>query len=242
MTPPDARTSTPKAAEGGVFGLIRVLIADDQELVRSGFRMIVEAEPDMEVVGEAIDGQDAVDQSRRCQPDVILMDVRMPGLDGLEATRRILGGTPPVPHILILTTFDADEYIHAALTAGADGFLLKSAPPKRLVDGIRSVVDGETMLAPTVTRRLIADYISRQPPHAAPALGLDELTAREVEVLLLIARGLSNNEIASRLTVSEATVKTHINRLFQKLGLRDRAQAVVLAYESGLTVPGTATE
>ena len=221
--------------------MIRVLIADDQELVRSGFRMIVEAEPDMAVVGEALDGADAVAQARLTQPDVILMDVRMPGVDGLEATRRILSETPPVPHVLMLTTFDADEYVHAALAAGADGFLLKSAPPKRLIEGIRSVVEGETMLAPSVTRRLIADYIERRSPGTPLPTGLDELTAREVEVLSLIAHGLSNTEIAAQLVVSEATVKTHINRLFTKLGVRDRAQAVVLAYESGLVVPSSRT-
>jgi DNA-binding NarL/FixJ family response regulator len=217
--------------------MIRILIADDQELVRSGFRMIVEAEDDMEVVAEALDGADAIAQSRLTQPDVILMDVRMPGIDGLEATRRILSEQPPLPHVLMLTTFDADEYVHAALSAGADGFLLKSAPPTRLIEGIRSVVDGETMLAPSVTRRLIADYIERRSPGSLPPSGLNELTAREVEVLTLIAHGLSNAEIAIELVVSEATVKTHINRLFTKLGVRDRAQAVVLAYESGLVVP-----
>ena len=220
--------------------MIRVLIADDQDLVRSGFRMIVEAEPDMEVVGEAANGTDAVEQSRATSPDVILMDVRMPGLDGLEATRRILGKQPPVPRVLILTTFDADEYVHAALSAGAAGFLLKSAPPRRLIDGIRSVLDGETMLAPTVTRRLIAEYVMRRSPSATPPPGLDQLTAREAEVLLLMAKGMTNCEIAAALTVTEATVKTHVNRLFQKLGIRDRAQAVVLAYESGLAVPGGA--
>jgi DNA-binding NarL/FixJ family response regulator len=219
--------------------MIRILIADDQELVRSGFRMIVEAEDDMEVVAEALDGADAIAQSRLTQPDVILMDVRMPGIDGLEATRRILREQPPLPHVLMLTTFDADEYVHAALSAGADGFLLKSAPPKRLIEGIRSVVEGETMLAPSVTRRLIADYIERRSPGSPAPSGLNELTAREVEVLTLIAHGLSNAEIAAELVVSEATVKTHINRLFTKLGVRDRAQAVVLAYESGLVVPTT---
>jgi DNA-binding NarL/FixJ family response regulator len=218
---------------------IAVLIADDQALVRTGFRMILEAEQDLRVVGEAKDGSDAVQEARARRPDVVLMDIRMPRMDGLEATRRIVAGGEGAPRVLMLTTFDLDEYVFDALRAGASGFLLKDAPPEQLVAGIRSVAAGEALLAPVLTRRLIETFVqgaARAP--AAPPPGLDELTEREREVLLLIARGLSNAEIAAELIVSGTTVKTHVARVLSKLGLRDRVQAVVLAYESGLVTPG----
>ena len=220
---------------------LRVVIADDQALVRAGFRAILETQPDIVVVGEAHDGFDAVDLSRRRRPRVVLMDVRMPGLDGLQATRRILAESAadePPPAILILTTFDVDEYVYEALRAGASGFLLKDVPPEHLIAAVRVVAAGEAMLAPTVTKRLIAQYARSAPPTAAAEV-LDELTPRELEVLMLIARGLSNAEIAGTLVVTEATVKTHVTRLLGKLGLRDRVQAVVLAYESGIVAPGS---
>ena len=216
---------------------IRILIADDQSLVRTGFRMILDAEPDLDVVGEAPDGLSAVDAARRLKPDVVLMDIRMPELDGIEATRRVLalGGDPPV-RVLMLTTFDLNEYVYEALRAGASGFLLKDVPPEQLADGIR-VVSRDALLAPSITRRLIHEF-ARATPAAGPPPGFDELTAREVEVFKLVARGLSNAEIAAELVVSETTVKTHVARLLMKLGLRDRVQAVVLAYETGIAVPG----
>jgi len=210
----------------------RVLIVDDQSLVRAGFRMILESEPEIEVVGEAADGLTAVLAARETQPDVILMDVRMPNVDGLEATRRLLDGKDEGPRILILTTFDLDEYVYEALRAGASGFLLKDTPPEQLVDGIRAVANGEALLAPTVTKRLIEEFTRmarRTPPPA-----VEQLTPRELEVLKLVARGLSNAEIAHELTLSETTIKTHVTHVLAKLGLRDRVQAVVLAYESGL--------
>jgi DNA-binding NarL/FixJ family response regulator len=217
---------------------ISILIADDQALVRTGFRMILEAEHDLRVVAEARDGNEAVDAVRRSRPDVVLMDIRMPRLDGLEATRRILAGaTAATPRVLMLTTFDLDEYVYEALRAGASGFLLKDAPPEQLVAGIRAVASGESLLAPTVTRRLIESFLQDRRP-AAPPSALDELTEREHEVLLLIARGLSNTEIAAELVVSMPTVKTHVARILSKLNLRDRVQAVVLAYEVGLVAPG----
>jgi DNA-binding NarL/FixJ family response regulator len=212
--------------------VIRVVVADDQALVRAGFRMILEASGDMAVVGEAADGGEAVAMVQAESPDIVLMDIRMPGLDGLEATRR-LQGLPSPPPVLILTTFDTDEYVYGALKAGAAGFLLKTAPPDRLVEAIRIVVSGEALLAPTVTRRLIEAYVKKPLPGSLPAV-LDRLTDREREVLVLIARGLSNTEIATDLFVSEATVKTHVNRLLAKLEVRDRVQAVVLAYQTGL--------
>ena len=214
----------------------RVLIADDQALMRGGFRMIVDAEDDLEVVGEAIDGADAVRRYEALTPDVVVMDVRMPTMDGIEATRRITAVDPP-GRVLILTTFDLDEYVFDALRAGASGFLLKDRPPEELVGAIRLVARGEALLAPSVTRRLIERFATL-PPEPAPPRGLEELTDREREVLVLMARGRSNAEIAGDLFVAETTVKTHVGRVLHKLGLRDRAQAVVLAYETGLVHPG----
>jgi DNA-binding NarL/FixJ family response regulator len=218
--------------------VIRVLIADDQALVRAGFRMILDAEEDIDVVGEASDGTEAVEQAKRLTPDVVLMDIRMPELDGIEATRQVVaGGGDAPPRVLMLTTFDLNEYVYEALRAGASGFLLKDVPPEELAAGIRVVARGDALLAPSITRRLIHEF-ARAAPAAGPPRGFDELTAREVEVFKLVARGLSNAEIASELIVSETTVKTHVARLLMKLGLRDRVQAVVLAYESGIAVPG----
>ncbi len=216
-----------------------IVIADDQALVRTGFRMILEGEPDLRVVGEAKDGVDAVEVARRCRPDVVLMDIRMPRMDGLEATRRIFAqGTAGIPRVLILTTFDLDEYVYEALQAGASGFLLKDVPPEQLVAGIRVVAEGEALLAPTVTRRLIETFLQDRPRAPAPPQALAELTERELEVFLLIARGLSNAEIADQLVVSGTTVKTHVARVLSKLALRDRVQAVVLAYETGIVMAG----
>ena len=215
---------------------IRVLVADDQALMRGGFRMILDAESDLEVIGEAIDGADAVRGFERWQPDVVVMDVRMPTMDGIEATRRITA-IDPSAKVLILTTFDLDEYVYDALRAGASGFLLKDRPPEELIHAVRVVAGGDALLAPAVTRRLIEEFAHRPDGPVAPA-GLDELTDREREVLVLMARGLSNAEIASALFVAETTVKTHVGRVLHKLALRDRAQAVVLAYESGLVQPG----
>ena len=219
--------------------MIRVLIVDDQSLVRAGFRMILEAEDDVEVVGEASDGAEAIDASAEHSPDVILMDVRMPNVDGLEATRRLLEGKSEGPRILILTTFDLDEYVWEALHAGASGFLLKDTPPEQLVDAIRVVAAGDALLAPAITRRVIEEFVSRPPASARrPAPGLDELTARELEMLRYVARGLSNAEIAEAAFVSETTVKTHVAHILMKLRLRDRVQAVVYAYEHGVVAPG----
>jgi DNA-binding NarL/FixJ family response regulator len=217
---------------------VRVLIADDQALVRAGFRMILDAEDDLEVVGEASDGLAAVDATRRLKPDVVLMDIRMPELDGIEATRRVLAGDVGGPKVLMLTTFDLNEYVYDALRAGASGFLLKDVPPEQLADGIRVVAGGDALLAPSITRRLIQEFAQAGPPSGPPPPGLDELTARELEVFKLVARGLSNAEIAAELVVSDTTVKTHVARMLMKLGLRDRVQAVVLAYEAGVAVPG----
>jgi DNA-binding NarL/FixJ family response regulator len=219
--------------------VIKVLIADDQAMVRQGFGALLSAQPDLVVVGDAADGEAAVAECRRLDPDVVLMDVRMPKLDGLEATRRLLGGHPDSgPRVLILTTFDLDDYVYEALRAGASGFLLKDAPADDLVQAVRVVAAGEALLAPTVTRRLIAEFAAR--PHAdrPRPTALNALTPRETEVLRLIARGRSNQEIAADLVVAEQTVKTHIGRILAKLGLRDRAQAVVLAYETGLVAVG----
>ncbi len=215
---------------------IRVLVVDDQALVRAGFRMILEAEPDVEVVGEAADGIEAVAAAQHHRPDVVLMDVRMPNLDGISAARQILEGDNSAK-VLMLTTFDMDEYVYEALRAGASGFLLKDVPPERLVAGIRAVASGEALLAPSVTRRLIEAFVQRQPARALPR-SIEELTAREREVLELMARGLSNAEIAETFVVSETTVKTHVSRVLDKLELRDRVQAVVFAYECGLLKPG----
>jgi DNA-binding NarL/FixJ family response regulator len=212
---------------------IRVLIADDQAMVRAGFRMVLNAETDIEVVGEAGDGEQAVASGKRLSPDVVLMDIRMPRLDGIEATRRLLKGDGPAPQVLILTTFDLDEYVYEALEAGASGFLLKNAPPERLVEGIRLVAEGEALLAPSVTRRVIEEFV-RQPHAGDPPAEFDELTAREREVLALLAQGRTNEEIAAELVVSRGTVKTHVARVLRKLGLRDRVQAVIFAYENGL--------
>jgi len=220
---------------------VRVLLVDDQALVRAGFRRIIDAEPDLEVVGEAGDGLEAVHRAGRLKPDVILMDIRMRELDGLEATRRILrgdGGHASRPRVIMLTTFDLDEYIYAALRAGASGFLLKDEPPEQLLDAVRIVAAGDALLAPSVTRRLIEQYAQMPLIEPEPPTGLDELTPREREVLDHLVRGLSNAEIAEVLVVSEGTVKTHVARLLAKLGLRDRVHAVVLAYESGLIRPG----
>jgi DNA-binding NarL/FixJ family response regulator len=214
---------------------IRVLVADDQSMVRAGFRMLLADEEDIEVVAEAGNGLEAVDKAARFHPTVVLMDIRMPELDGLEATRRILAADPGA-RVLILTTFDLDEYVYEALRAGASGFLLKDRPPEELVAAVRVIAAGEALLAPSVTRRLIEEF-ARRAPTAKPA-ELGRLTEREREVLVLMARGLSNAEIASALFVAETTVKTHVGRVLHKLGLRDRAQAVVLAYESGLVQPG----
>jgi DNA-binding NarL/FixJ family response regulator len=211
---------------------IRVLLADDQTLVRGGFRMILSAEPDIDVVGEAADGADAIALARELEPDVVLMDVRMPNVDGIEATRRILDCRDHAPHVLVLTTFDLDQYVYEALRAGASGFLLKDAPEEQLVSGIRIVAGGASMFAPAVTRRLIERFAAPAPSPPPPALG--ELTPRELEVLRLVARGLSNAEIAAELVLSEHTAKTHVAHILDKLDLRDRVQAVVLAYESGI--------
>ncbi|HUR84512.1 MAG TPA: response regulator transcription factor [Solirubrobacteraceae bacterium] len=215
---------------------IGVLIADDQALVRAGFRMVLEAEDDIEVVGEAANGEQAVHGAQRLKPDVVLMDIRMPELDGIGATRLIAGADGA--RVLILTTFDLDEYVYDALGAGASGFLLKDSPPEQLVAAIRVVAGGDALLAPSVTSRLIEQFARGAPARVQPPPGFDELTARELEVFELMARGLSNAEIADALVVGDTTVKTHVARLLSKLGLRDRVQAVVLAYESGLVSPG----
>lgn len=216
---------------------LRVVVVDDQALMRTGFRMILDAEPDIEVIGEAENGDEAVQRCQHLRPDVVLMDVRMPVLDGVEATRRLAGSEVADPlRVLILTTFDLDEYVYAALRAGAAGFLLKDTPPDELVNAVRVVARGDALLAPSVTRRLI-DEFGRRPPTSTPP-ALDELTDREIEVLRLVARGLSNAEIAEELVIGETTVKTHVSRTLMKLGVRDRVQAVVAAYESGLVGPG----
>jgi DNA-binding NarL/FixJ family response regulator len=211
---------------------IRVLLADDQQLVRSGFRMILRAEPDIDVVGEAADGGEAVTLVRDLAPDVVLMDVRMPNMDGIAATRRIIDGSEHQPRVLVLTTFDLDEYVYEALRAGASGFLLKDAPEEQLVSGIRIVAAGASLFAPAVTRRLVERFAGGAPRQPPPALA--ELTTRELEVLRLVARGLSNAEIAAELVLSEHTAKTHVAHILSKLDLRDRVQAVVLAFECGI--------
>jgi DNA-binding NarL/FixJ family response regulator len=216
--------------------VIRVLIADDQALVRGGFRLILEAQKDIEVVGEAQDGEDALAQARGLLPDVVLMDIRMPKMDGLEATRRLLSGDGE-SRVLVLTTLDADEYVYEAMKAGASGFLLKDVRPEQLADAVRVVASGDALLAPVITRRLIEDFVRRPPPGAGPPVELAELSERELDVFKLIAQGLSNAEIAASLFLSEATVKTHVTHILGKLRLRDRVQAVVLAYECGLVKP-----
>ncbi|XVV14791.1 response regulator [Actinoplanes sp. CA-131856] len=217
--------------------MIKILIADDQAMVREGFGALLGAQPDMLVVGDAADGSQAVTRTRELRPDVVLMDVRMPVMDGLEATRQLSAAAPDVK-VVILTTFDLDDYVYAALRAGASGFLLKDAPAADLIQAVRIVAAGEALLAPSVTRRLIAEFAARPATDRPRPAALNALTPRETDVLRLIARGLSNQEIAADLVVAEQTVKTHIGRILAKLGLRDRAQAVVFAYETGLVVPG----
>jgi len=219
--------------------MIRVLVADDQALVRGSFCLLVDTAPDLEVVGEAATGREAVEIAAREKPDVLLMDIRMPGMDGIEATRQITGSEPTAGvRVLILTTFDLDEYVYAALRAGASGFLLKDTPPADLLAAIRVIADGDALLAPAITRRLIAEFARRPEPGQQPAVTLAGVTDREREVLTLIARGLSNAEIARALHVTVATAKTHVGRLLAKLGARDRAQLVMVAYETGLVQPG----
>jgi DNA-binding NarL/FixJ family response regulator len=221
---------------------IGVLLVDDHALARTGFRMVLDGEPDIEVVGEAANGRQAVHSAARLRPDIVLMDVRMPELDGIAATREIVASGRP-PKVLILTTFDLDEYVYDSLAAGASGFLLKDVGPEQLIAGIRAVASGDALLAPSVTRRLIDEFVHTGRRAARPPRQLDELTPRELEVFKLIARGMSNAEIAAELVVSETTVKTHVARVLMKLGVRDRVQAVVLAYESGVVAPGaTASE
>jgi DNA-binding NarL/FixJ family response regulator len=215
-----------------------VLIADDQALVRVGLRKILEAEPEMSVITEAADGEDAVAEASRLRPDVVLMDIRMPALDGIEATRRIVAAQPGT-RVLILTTFGLDTYVYDALRAGASGFMLKDAPPEEIAAAVRIVASGEALLAPAVTRAVIEEFAKQSPaPPATPPLAVEELTPREREVLDLLARGLSNSDICERLVISEATAKTHVARILQKLDLRDRVQAVIYAYETGLVAPG----
>ena len=238
----DELSAADQAAQqvGTSGGATRVLIVDDQALVRAGFRMILDAQQDIDVVGEAADGREAVEEARRLSPDVVLMDVRMPEVDGIEATRILLSGNDaPNTRVVMLTTFDMDEYVYEALRAGASGFLLKDVPPEQLVAGIRAVASGDALLAPSITRRVIEEYVRRPAgPARTPPPQLAELTAREVEVLKLIARGLSNAEIAKTLFLSETTVKTHVAHVLRKLDVRDRVQAVVLAYDSGIVEPG----
>jgi DNA-binding NarL/FixJ family response regulator len=218
--------------------VIRVMLVDDQAMVRSGFRMILESETDITVVGEAADGRDAIELAVRCQPDVVLMDVRMPHMDGIEATEVITASAHP-PRVLMLTTFELDDYVYAALRAGASGFMLKDAPAEQLIDAVRVVARGDALLAPSVTRLLIEEVARR--PRSEPAevaAGFADLTERELDVIRLVAKGMSNGEIAESLYLGEATVKTHVGRILAKLNLRDRVQVVVAAYESGLVTPG----
>ncbi|MFF4218113.1 response regulator [Streptomyces nondiastaticus] len=231
-----------QAPEAGGTGDIRVLVVDDQVLIRAGVAALLRAAPGMEVVAEASGGEEAVALAAEHRPDVILMDIRMPDLSGITATERILcDAQPPAPRVLVLTTFDLDEYVYAALRAGAAGFLLKDAGPQRLLAAVTAVAGGDMLFAPSVTRRLVEAFTRRAEasPSAPPGTALDALTSRELEVMLHTARGLSNAEIAAELMISEATVKTHLNRAMAKLGLCSRAQAVVVAYENGLVVPGT---
>jgi DNA-binding NarL/FixJ family response regulator len=226
-------------------GTIRVVVADDHQVVRTGFAELLGTQPDFAVAGTACDGAEAVRVCRAVRPDVVLMDVRMPGTDGIEATRQLAGAGPAAPRVLILTTFDLDEYVYDALRAGASGFLLKDVTAERLFDAVRIIAAGEALLAPTVTRRLIGEFTQLRPQATeaagAAATALAALTPRETQVLRLVAEGLSNPEIARRLVVTEETVKTHVSRVLAKLGLRDRTQAVVTAYESGLVIPGSAS-
>jgi len=218
---------------------VHVLIADDQAMVRAGFRMILEVEPDMAVVGEAEDGEQAVAAAQRTRADVVVMDIRMPRLDGVAATQRLLAELDPPPHVVMVTTFDDDDSLYDALRAGASGFLLKNAPPEQLVEAVRTVAAGEGLLSTAVTRRVIEEFARHSPTRASSApSGLNELTERELEVLRLMARGLSNDEIADRLVITPGTAKTHVGRILMKLGLKNRVQAVVLAYETGLVQAG----
>jgi DNA-binding NarL/FixJ family response regulator len=214
--------------------MLSVLLADDDELTRTGLRLIIESDPGLRVVGEAADGQEAIHLAWALRPDVVLMDIRMPGVDGLEATRQVVEAAQDGPRVLILTTFELDEYVFGALRAGASGFLLKRSSPEVLIEGIKVVAAGDGLLAPSVTRRLIQEFARQPDPPEPPAAPLGMLTQREREVLTLVGAGLSNREVAARLYISEATVKTHVKRILMKLGLRDRIQAVVLAYETGL--------
>ncbi len=219
--------------------MIGVVVVDDQTLVRAGFRVLIESSPDIAVLGEAADGAQAVSVVAATQPDVVLMDIRMPDMDGLEATRRILADAEAErTRVLILTTFELDEYVYEALRSGASGFLLKDVPPEQLLEAIRTVAAGNALLAPSVTRRLIADFVARTPPPARDRRALEVLTPRESEVLALVGQGCSNAELATLLHLSPATAKTHVSRLLTKLGARDRAQLVVIAYESGVVTPG----
>jgi DNA-binding NarL/FixJ family response regulator len=218
---------------------VRIIVADDHEVVRSGFASLLETQPDFTVLGTASDGFQAVKLSRELSPDVVLMDIRMPGMDGIEATRHLAESRPDGPRILVLTTFDLDEYVYDALRAGASGFLLKDVTAEHLFDAVRVLAAGDALLAPGVTRRLISEFAQRPDTRAPRIPRLDELTPRELQVLQLVAEGLSNHEIAARLVVTEETVKTHVSRVLNKLGLRDRTQAVVAAYECGLVVPGS---
>jgi DNA-binding NarL/FixJ family response regulator len=221
--------------------IVRVVVADDHQVVRTGFAALLDTQPDFTVLGTASDGAEAVRLSRELRPDVVLMDVRMPGINGIEATRQLCSDSDPSPRVLILTTFDLDEYVYDALRAGASGFLLKDVTAERLFDAVRVVAAGEALLAPAITRRLIGEFARLRPQRANLAANvLAGLTPRESEVLRLLAEGLSNPEIADRLVVTEETVKTHVSRVLHKLGLRDRTQAVVIAYESGLVTPGSA--
>jgi DNA-binding NarL/FixJ family response regulator len=226
----DRMTATPAA--------VRIVVADDHQVVRTGFAALLDTEPDFTVAGTASNGAEAVEICRELRPDVVLMDVRMPGMDGIEATRQLAASGADAPRILILTTFDLDEYVYDALRAGASGFLLKDVTAERLFDAVRVIAAGDALLAPAVTRRLISEFaLLRAKPDAASMPALATLTPRETQVLRLVAEGLSNPEIAARLVVTEETVKTHVSRILNKLGLRDRTQAVVTAYESGLVVP-----
>ena len=218
--------------------MIRALIADDQQAVRAGFAALLETQDDITVVATAANGEEAVQLNAEHRPDIVLMDIRMPVLDGIAATREICAEGEAGPRVLVLTTFDLDEYVYDALQAGASGFLLKDAPPERLFEAVRVVAAGDALLAPAVTRRLIAEFARLRPPQRARSEDLDALTRRELEILGLVAAGLSNHEIADRLVLSNETVKTHVSHVLRKLDLRDRAQAVVAAYESGLVVPG----
>ena len=218
---------------------VRIIVADDHEVVRSGFASLLDTQPDFTVVGTAADGFEAVRIDGELQPDVILMDIRMPGMDGIQATRQLASQRTDRPRILVLTTFDLDEYVYDALRAGASGFLLKDVTAERLFEAVRVIAAGDALLAPGVTRRLISEFAQRPTAKRQPLLALEELTPRETEVLQLVAEGLSNSEIARRLVVTDETVKTHVSHVLNKLGLRDRTQAVVTAYETGLVVPGS---